>query len=198
VKYTETREGKASTSPKKKDYVSQGGVPVTRGRPSAARLLLLCAVSPNAINIHARPRVDLSTKEPHRRDKSRSPPSLLFTFLAHLYLHDNCFCAPTHVSQYCASACRSFICRRSAATLHYAPLRPTCAITCNFRNTFTFTQHLIQIAGSHTFSLQLAPLAVDPGTDNRQIANTNARHAKEGPRPDTGTGPTTREAREGQ
>jgi hypothetical protein len=125
VKYTETREGIEGEIPKKKDYVSQGGVPVTRGRPSAARLLLLCAVSSNASNIHARPRVDLSTKEPHRREQSRSPPSLLFTFAAHFYLHDNCFCASTHVSQYCASACRSFICRRSAATLHYALLRLT-------------------------------------------------------------------------
>jgi hypothetical protein len=81
VKHTETREGKARSQSRRTTSAK-----AAFQLPEAGRQQLACscclAVSSNASNIHARPRVDLSTKEPHRQDKSRSPPSLLFTFLA--------------------------------------------------------------------------------------------------------------------
>jgi hypothetical protein len=141
------------------------------------------------------PRVDFSTKEPHRRDKSRSTLSLLFTFLAHNYhIIHNLLCAPNHLLRYRASACRSFVCRLSAATLHYTA-------TPELRYHVHFSQHL-NLHTPASFDLpdraHIWQLAADSGTDHLHSADTNAQHAKEGSRLDTCTGPTAREAREGQ
>jgi hypothetical protein len=97
------------------------------------------------------PRVDFSTKEPHRRDKSRSTLSLLFTFLAHnYYINHNLLCAPTHLLRYRASACRSFVCRLSAAILHYALLRRIALSRAFSTTSLPSRLGLIQPAGSHT------------------------------------------------
>ena len=68
----------------------------------------------------------------------------------------------------------------------------------HFHSTSNLTHHRTHKAGSLISGLPIGSIAVNPGTHNIFNANTNIRHAKEGPRLDTGTGPTARQASQRQ